>query len=223
MNELIPLNIRVLNTKEEINMMLMNRGKLILICDETPEYLSNPMFGSTCIKANNLLPNYEAVGYILDKNIVGFQTAYCNMLSSEESTIYIITIISALMNNIPIGLIFGNEEIEQQGKLVFLQFLENFYGLHIAMNSMDNSFMYRQFMPKNMSLLYQNNLLTPQEFLYVYPNEAIIDSICMQKLVMELRPPINPTDIDGLIKYFDNLRRQMKQANKVLEDPVELC
>ena len=223
MNEFIPLNIKIINNLNEINTMLMNRGKLILICDEIPSYLNNPMYGSSCIKANILLPNYEAVGYYLENNLDGFQLAYFKSLSSEESTIYIITIISALMNDIPIGLIFGNEEIEEKSKVLFLDFLEKFYGVHIARNATESSFMYSAAVPNNVSLLYQNNLLTPQEFLFVYPLDTTISDLCIQKLAMDLRPPVNPTDFVGLIRYFDNLRRQMKTANKILEDPVELC
>ena len=223
MNEFIPLNCRVINSIDEINSMLMTGGKLVLLCDEIPAYLNNPMYGSSCIKANSLLPSYEAVSCFLDNNIAGFQQAYFNQLSTEENSLYFITIISALMNNIPIGFIFGNEEIEQRSGLLFLQFFEMRYGVHITMNPMEQSFMHRQFVPNNINLLYANNLLTPQEFLYIYPLEIPIDRTVMEKLYIDMRPPVNPTDIEGIIRYFDNFRRLTKKANKVLEDPIQLC
>ena len=72
-----------------------------------------------------------------------------------------------------------------------------------------------------MSLLYLNNLLTPQEYLYVYPIDIRIDPQVLQKLVIELMPPIrNPMDMNEVEQYFNMFRSTLRQTNKIMVDPL---
>ena len=218
---MIPLNMMPINSKEDVSKILMNRGKIVVIAEEVPEYLNHPMYGSSCIRANNLLPDIDAVECYINQNFLGFRERYMQKLISEECTIYFITIITALLNNIPIGILFGIEEIELKARDIILEFLEAYYGIHLAINFGEISFMHPEFIAKDISMLYVYGMLTPQEFLYIYPLENLIDNTCMEKLLYDLKPPINLNNPNEIISYFNNMRSQMKQANKVLIDPVE--
>ena len=72
-------------------------------------------------------------------------------------------------------------------------------------------------------MLYQNNLLTPQEFLYAFPADVRIDPNSLNKLVFDMRPPIrDPMNLEEISKYFDEFRSIAKKTTNVLEDPFEL-
>lgn len=224
---MIPINAWIIQSKEEVDNILLQGGKIILLTEDTPEYLRSPQYGSSCIVANCLLPNYEAVSHYIENDMQGFIRAYTENLSYPESMVYFVTLISAILNNIPLGFVFGNEEIEQVASVHFLNFFANLYGIHLGHNfpfagmNPTVGWMDRNYTANNMTLLYNNNLLTPQEFLFVYPIEAKLDINTLQKLLFELRPPIqNPTDMSAVEQYFNEFRTSLKNAKRVLVDPM---
>jgi len=223
----IPIKAWIIQNKEEADQILLHGGKIILLTEDVPDYLSSPQYGSSCLMANCLLPSYEAVSYYLDNDFQTFSNVYNEILGLPESTIYFVTIISAMLNDIPLGFVFGVEEIEQAATTNFLNYLAVMYGIHLGVNSPYGQFpsvigqMDRAFVPRNMSLLYMNNLLTPQEFLYVYPIDAKIDINILQKLVFDLRPPLSdPMNMLEVESYFEHYRAGVRKANRVLVDPL---
>ena len=224
----IPINAWVVQSKDEADNILLHQGKLIILTEEVPDYLASPQYGSSCLMANCLLPNYEAVSYYLENDYQTFSRIYNEILMYHDNAIYFITMISAMLNNIPLGFVFGVEEIEQAATIDFLNFMAVMYGIHLghyydfANEPANNSgWMDRNFVPKNMSLLYLNNLLTPQEYLYVYPIDIRIDPQVLQKLVIELMPPIrNPMDMNEVEQYFNMFRSTLRQTNKIMVDPL---
>lgn len=218
----VPANAWIIQTKDMADTILMNGGKIILMTEEIPDYLRSPQYGTSCLSATCLMPGYEAISFLLDNDLANFQMAYYNALMMPESTIYFATIISAVVNNIPLGFIFGTEDIEVQCMNQFLGFLLNTYGLQLGLEGQPNGIMHGAYIPNNICMLYQNNLLTPQEFLYVYPVDMEIDPNCLQKLIMELHPMVNhPDDIMEYIYYFNFVRKQLKEGNRVMADPME--
>ena len=226
----IPINAWIVQNKEEVDQILLHGGKIILFTEDIPDYLNSPQYGTSCLAANCLLPNYEAVSYYLDNDYQTFSRVHNEILSTPENTIYFVTMISAMINNIPLGFVFDTEEIEQASSINILNYFAVMFGIHLAhnfpfANEAPNpfGFMDRAYVPKNLSMLYLNNLLTPQEFLYVYPEDIAIDQGVMQKLLFELRPALaNPMDIEQVTSYFTEYRKIVKQANRVLEDPMEM-
>ena len=224
----IPINAWIVASKEEVDDVLLHGGKIIVMTEDLPDYLQSPQYGTSSLVANCLLPNYEAVSYYIENDFSNFDLVYGEMLMSPESTVYFMTMISAMINNIPLGIIFGNEEIEQAAAIRFLNFFAGMYGIHLGHNipfagenPVPIGWMDRVFVPKNLSMLYLNNLLTPQEFLYVYPMDTRIDPNALQKLMFDLRPPIrNLNDLNEIEGYFNDLRTNIRSANKVLIDPL---
>lgn len=223
----IPISAWIIQTREEADKILLSGGKLIVISEEVPDYLNSPQYGTSCIRANNLLPNYEAVSYFIDNDYAGYVNCYHQLLMQPESTIYFATIISAIINNIPIGFIFGNEEIEAAAAIEFNNFMLGTYGIKLGHElpfreepPMPYGMMDSASIANNMSLLYMNNLLTPQEFLFIYPADASIGFECMQKLIYDTQPAIISQDMGDYIAYFDQFRKNIHRANKMLVDPM---
>ena len=49
-----------------------------------------------------------------------------------------------------------------------------------------------------------------------------IDPGCLQKLIMDIHPMVNhPDDIMEYIAYFNFARKQLKEGNRVMIDPME--
>lgn len=228
---MIPVNAWIIQSKEEADNILLNGGKIVILTEDIPEYLNNPYFGTSSLMANCLLPNYEAVSYYIEGDTQNFSRSYNEMLSYPESSVYFITMISAMLNNIPLGFVFGSEEIEQAAQMEFLNHLAMQYGIHLGHNfqigyepPIPIGWMDRNYSGNNMCLLYMNNLLTPQEYLYVYPLELQITPVILQKLLIDLRPPIhNPNDFQEVEAYFDMLRKTIRNANRVLIDPMVMA
>ena len=136
---MIPVNAWIIQSKEEADNILLNGGKIVILTEDIPEYLNNPYFGTSSLMANCLLPNYEAVSYYIEGDTQNFSRSYNEMLSYPESSVYFITMISAMLNNIPLGFVFGSEEIEQAAQMEFLNHLAMQYGIHLGHN-FQNSF-----------------------------------------------------------------------------------
>lgn len=223
----IPISAWIIQSREEADNLLISGGKLILITEDIPDYLNSPQYGTSCIKANSLLPSYEAVSCYLDGDYMGFSNSYKQMLMQPESSIYFATIISAIINSIPIGFIFGTEEIEAVSTIEFLNFMLAMYGIKLGHLlpyreelPIPNGFMSGDYTTNNMSLLYMNNLLTPYEYLFIIPDDNIPYD-CMQKLIFEIRPLVrNLSDMGEYIEYFSNMKKSMRTSNTVLIDPM---
>lgn len=224
----IPVDAWIIQTKEEADNILLHGGKIILFTEDVPDYLNSPQYGTSCLMANCLLPNYEAVSYYIEGDPQSFARIHNEILGLPESTIYFATIISAMTNNIPLGFIFGTEEIEQAATINILNFFAVVYGIHLGHNfpfANENpnptGWMDRGYVANNMAILYQNNLLTPLEFLYVFPIDTRIDPMSIQKLLFELRPPIhNPNDFNEVEMYFNEYRGAIRKKNRMLCDPM---
>lgn len=225
----IPVKAYFVTTKEEADFILMNKGKLIIITEDIPSYLQSPQYGNSCLMANSLLPDYEAVSHFIEGDMVGFQRIYEEMLLSPECNVYFVSMISALINEIPLGFVFGTEEIEYKAMFEFCNFFAKYYGIHLGMsNSMGNpptmGCMDPAYIERNEILLYQNNLLTAQEFLYMFNPEGMLPQDVVVKLIYELNPPVNnPNDPVEYENYFRYCMKVLKEQNKVLIDPMVMA
>ena len=44
-------------------------GKIIIISETVPDYLSSPQYGTSCLVANDLLPDYQAVEMYINAGV----------------------------------------------------------------------------------------------------------------------------------------------------------
>lgn len=111
----------------------------------------------------------------------------------------------------------------------FCNFFAKYYGIHLGMsNSMGNpptmGCMDPAYIERNEILLYQNNLLTAQEFLYMFNPEGMLPQDVVVKLIYELNPPVNnPNDPVEYENYFRYCMKVLKEQNKVLIDPMVMA
>ena len=103
-SNIIPINAWVVQSKDEADNILLHQGKLIILTEEVPDYLNSPQYGSSCLMANCLLPNYEAVSYYLENDYQTFSRIYTETLMYPDNQIYFITMISAMLNIFLLGL-----------------------------------------------------------------------------------------------------------------------
>lgn len=221
---IIPVNAFIISTKEEADQILLSRGKIIVLTEDIPQYLQSPQYGASCLMATCLLPDYEAVSHFVDGDMQGFHNIYMNMLASPECNIYFVSILSAIINNIPLGFIFGTEEIEAKSMFEILQFFRMTYGITLGVNNPPTpGWMDPNYVMQNETVLYLNNLLTPQEFLMMYPEDGPIDQGVLMKLVYELNPPVktgNGPPEHEYENYFRYCMKVLKQNNRVMIDPL---
>lgn len=224
----IPVHAWIIQNKEEVDEILLHGGKIIVVAEDVPSYLDHPQYGNSCIVASQLLPSYENMTYYIDNNMQSFSASYMEYLASPECTIYFATVISAIVNGIPLGFVFGGEEVEQLSASIFLNFLATSYGIHLGHHfqlgiepPMPIGWMDRPYVAADTSLLYMYNLLTPNEFLMIYPAGYDFDIRVLEKLVLELRPPVRDHHNLEEVKAYFNMYRNISNNNKrILVDPM---
>lgn len=227
----IPIQAWICQTKEEIDMLLLHGGKIIVITEEPPEYLVSPQYGNSQIMANDLLPGYDAVSAYLEGDYAGFTNQYTQMLLSPECEIYFVTILSAIVNGIPLGFVFGDGEIEQAALPILINVFRQFYGIYLAHNfdwkfepALPAGFMYKEFVASNVRLLFMHNLITCTEFLFTYPTDQPIPNDCIDKLMVQQRPFVHPYSQENIVKYYDEIRNNIRKFGRAIgEDPMTIC
>lgn len=218
----IPVNAYIISTQEEVDRILLSGGKIIVVTEDMPKYLQSPQYGPSCLTATCLLPDYEAVSHFIDGDMQGFHNLYIHMLASPECNMYFISILSAIINNIPLGFIFGTEDIEAEAMVEILQYFRMTYGITLGIQYPTiTGWMDPNYAIQNEVALYLNNLLTPQEFLMMYPEDGPLDQSVMIKLTYELNPPIKDrNNIHEFENYFRYCMKVLKHSNKVMIDPL---
>ena len=102
-----------------------------------------------------------------------------------------------------------------------LQFFRATYGIALGTHyPLYPGWMDPDYVMQNETVLYLNNLLTPQEFLMMYPEDGPIDQGVMMKLVYELNPPVKDNNIHEYENYFRYCMKVLKQNNHVMIDPL---
>ena len=126
-----PMNIWLIN-EDEFDHFTFTGGKVIYIAEEpAPRFKTHPAI----ITAGALLPPFEAIQMELDGNIIEAYMTYERYLMSEEADMYVSIIIAAALKQIPIGIMFGRDEINMQFPKLFIDFLFKAYGLVIGVNN----------------------------------------------------------------------------------------
>ena len=229
MSEVTPIYAWIVQTTEEANQILLAGGKIIIISETVPDYLSSPQYGTSCLVANDLLPDYQAVEMYINGGIPDFSARYFAMLDSRmDCRVYFATILAAIVNSIPLGFVFGTEQIERDSMIEILRYLELKFGIMLGHLSPLNGeppiatgLMTTNYIGQNFIYLYMNNLLTPDEFLTIYPVQYPIPLDVINKLAAELQPVVrDPYNIQCYVEYFEGIRQLMAKSKKPLIDPL---
>ena len=97
-------------------------GKVVYIAEDVePIYKNHPAI----ITAAALLPPVEAVQAEFDDRLMDASMIYTQYLQGEEADPFISILVAAAIQKVPIGIMFGENEIDMQFPKVFIDFLYN--------------------------------------------------------------------------------------------------
>ena len=211
-----PMNIWVID-ENEFDRFTFTGGKVIYIVEEPDfKYRTHP----SIITAGALLPPIESIQAELNGNILESNAIYERYLHSEEADPYISIIIAAALKQIPIGIMFGKDELNMQFPKMFVEFLYKFYGLVLGVNDMVVPYIAEEMIPIDLAKLYCMNIIDYPTFMEKHP-ALPIHPIVISKMAIEINPIIKDKTILGYTEYFEHVRKTIgDNGGKYLIDPM---
>lgn len=211
-----PTNIWLL-TEDEFDHFTFTGGKVIYIAEEpAPRFKTHPAI----ITAGALLPPFEAIQMELDGNIMDATVLYERYLMSEEADIYVSIILAAALKQIPIGLMFGRDEVNMQFPKLFINFLFKAYGLVIGVNNKLVPSIMEEALPNDLAKLYCMNIIDYPTFMEKHP-QLPINPVVISKMAIEVNPLVNEKNINGYMEYFERIKEYTKRNGGSLPiDPM---
>ena len=213
-----PMNIWVIN-EDEFDEFTFTGGKVIYIVEEPdPRFATHPAI----VTAGALLPPTEAITAELDGNMFQSVAIYEEYLQREEANPFVSIIIAAGLKQIPIGIMFGKEEMNNlQFPKMFIDFMYRFYGLVFGIKDKVRPYIIEHMMPIILSKLYMMNIIDYPTFMEKHPPLAI-DPNVISKMAYEVHPAVEVKDMPHYIEYFEGIRDAVyKNGGKFLIDPLE--
>lgn len=212
-----PMNIWVI-TEDEFDEFTFTGGKVIYIVEEPhPRYRTHP----SIITAGALLPPVEAISAELDGNIFESSSIYDMYLQSHEADQYISIIVAAAIKQIPIGIMFGKDELNMKFPIMLIDFLYKRYGLVLGMKGKINPYIVEEMLPFDLAKLYCMNIIDYPTFMEKHP-PLQIHPICISKMAIEINPLVLKKDMHSYVEYFENVRKAVHDnGGKFLIDPLE--
>ena len=211
-----PMNIWLI-TEDEFDHFTFTGGKVIYIAEEpAPRFKTHPAI----ITAGVLLPPFEAIQAELDGNIAESFMMYEMYLMSEDADTYISIIIAAALKQIPIGIMFGRDEINMQFPKMFIDFLFKHYGLVIGVSNKLVPYIMEEALPNNLAKLYCMNVIDYPTFMEKHP-DLPINPIVISKMAIEVNPWVYTKDINGYLEYFEHVKSDTRRnGGRVPIDPM---
>lgn len=212
-----PMNIWVI-TEDEFDEFTFTGGKVIYIVEEPDlKFSTHPAI----ITAGALLPPFEAIQAELDGNIFESNAIYEQYLQKEEADPYISIIIAAALKQIPIGIMFGRDELNMQFPKMLIDFVYRFYGLVFGIKGKVQPYIMEEALPLDLAKLYLMNIIDYPTFMEKHPSLPI-NQMAISKLAYEVRPVVKSKDVQHFTEYFEMVRRAVyENGGKFLIDPLE--
>ena len=175
------------------------------------------------ILASPLAPDYRLLEIDINGTKEEFVNEYYRYLFSEESKMYIATILMASILGKNILLYFPKETIGLNFPTVLLDHLFKVYGIQTRTETIPFGYD-ENFTPQNLALIYGYNIMTPYDYLMMAGNSF---TLMAPKLVYDLKIPYtqnpnNPNDLSHVYKYLDDYRLRMLQYNRPLIKPFNM-
>lgn len=210
-----PMRIWVIN-EDEFEAFTYTGGKVIYIAEDiNTRYASHPAL----ITAGALLPPIDAIQHELNGDIIKSNMIYGDYLESEEANQYVSIIVAAAIQNVPIGIMFGRDEMEMQFPKMFIEHMYNYYGLVFGVSGKVDPYILENYLPIDLSKLYIMNIIDVQTFILKHPPLFPIFEGAIPKLIYELNPPVKDKDFIHYVEYFENMKKEICKGGKFLIDP----
>lgn len=211
-----PCNIWIVK-EQEFEQFTFTGGKVIYIVEDT-----SPMFKAhpAIITAGTLLPPMQAVQAELDGNLIEAKMIYENYLRSEEASMYISIIAAAAVKQIPIGIMFGRDELNMQFPSVLIDFLFHMYGLVIGVANVINPYIVEEALPYTLANLYCLNIIDYPTYLEKHP-QLPLHQMAISKLAIEINPWVQNKTFEGYYAYFEEMKKAThRNHGKFAVDPM---
>ena len=211
-----PSNIWIVS-ENEFDQFTFTGGKVIYIVEEPmPRFKTHPAI----ITAGALLPPLEAIQAELNGNIAESNSIYERYLISEEANMYISILVAAAIKQIPIGIMFGRDEMNMQFPKLFIDFMYRMYGLVIGINGKINPYIVEEMIPADLAMLYGMNIIDYPTFIEKHP-ALPINPMIISKLAIEVNPWVNDKSFNGYLEYFEMVKSNtIKNNGKFTIDPM---
>jgi hypothetical protein len=196
-----PSNIWIV-TDQEFDQFTFTGGKVVYIVEDPDlRFKSHPAI----ITAGALLPPMEAIQAELNGNLFESSAIYERYLLSEEANMYISILIAAAIKQIPIGIMFGRDELNMQFPKMFIDFMYKAYGLVIGINGKINPYIIEDAIPNNLAILYSMNIIDYPTFMEKHP-PLPINPMVISKMVIEVNPWVSDKTFNGYLEYFECIK-----------------
>lgn len=211
-----PSNIWIV-TENEFDQFTFTGGKVVYIVEEPMlRFKSHPAI----ITAGALLPPIEAIQAELNGNIFESNAIYERYLLSEEANMYISILIAAAIKQIPIGIMFGRDELNMQFPKMFIDFMYRMYGLVIGVNGKINPYIVEEVIPADLAMLYGMNIIDYPTFMEKHP-ALPINPMIVSKLAIEINPWVHDKSFNGYLEYFEMVKNNtIKNSGRFTIDPM---
>jgi hypothetical protein len=188
-----------------------NTTRVVSLDEDGVLIKDDSMLVGTC-----LLPPIEAKIAEADGNEQLYDMCYSNHLLEPYQREFISALLSYLYKGG--NLILFLPEIGTNNREKLVQHMYNLYGIHIGlighMNpNVANCYYDEKCLPMWINMIYQVNVLSPYEFLAMYPIDCKISDISMQKLLTDINP--YGSSIQDKINYILNLLKQLHKNPQV--------
>lgn len=211
-----PSNMWIVS-ENEFDQFVINGGKVVYIAEEPDlKYRSHPAI----ITAGALLPPFEAIQAELDDDIMTSNSIYSAYLNSQEASMYVSIVIAAAIKQIPIGIMFGKDELNMQFPKMLINFFFNNFGIVFGVANKVMPYIVKEAMPFNLALLYNMNIIDYRTFMEKHP-PLPINPMCVSKLAIDINPWIQDKSFNGYLNYFEYIKECTLSNNRNLViDPM---
>lgn len=216
MEAIRPCNVWLID-QSSFDRFTFTGGKVIYIAEDVEfMYKTHPAITTASI----LLPPVNAIQAELDDEYDLASQIYCEYLQTQEVGVFLNIIALAALQNVPIGIMFGKDEMNQRFPQVFINFMYDEFGLVIGVENRLSPYMLINSMPHTLMRLYLSNMINLEYFMVNHP-PIPISPLAIPKLVAELNPPISSVNMADYAEYFNNyIRNIINGGGKFLIDPL---
>lgn len=187
---------------------LLAQGYKVLLCTEDPipaEIQVHP----NVIKVNVLLPPYEVVSLESDRQWDSAVTQLYHYLSTYQTAVSLCDIIYiTALRGTPIVLYMGSEYNDLMTVQAIPQFFANYMGLLFVPYGA-TGLIELDVAPRVLTTEYLSGNFTGMQILSFYPKDMDLPQQMIDKLIMELHPPIQIGDYAGANQYFKSMIQVM--------------
>lgn len=212
-----PANIWLIQESEFDNFTFTGGKVIYIVEDAAMMYKTHPAI----ITAGALLPPMEALQAELGGDIAQASMIYASYLMSQEAAMYVSIILAAAIKQIPIGIMFGPDELNMQFPKMFMEYLFSNFGLVVGVQNRVNPYIVYEALPFTLANLYCMNLIDYPTYLEKHPSNLPINQMAISKLAIDVNPLVGERSFESYMKYFENAKNVTQKFGRFAEDPLE--